>query len=304
MAITAYCNQGYEKLTSPIKYVIRFLPHALANIAPEKYNELITHYMPLRLVADDTHIWKCCVDTKNREIKISRGLIEMLWCASYAYYLFYSKHVVGMSFFENRVAIDIQSDREVDQALQLLAWAYDRSTGLRQDVEWPPESPAPSENMPLGSFEAVASELCLCAVAVLLHHELAHLNFQEDQFDTTVLLERNVDYAAIDWILGSCENERSAQFIKRSFGIAVAFEVLTAHDIYRGSFTDLTHPSSYDRLINNLDRYITDPNHITWAFTCAMLTLHFNRAQIQLPLEEFASFRECVNAFADILSRK
>lgn len=304
MKVIAYTNNGFENLTSPIKHVVKHVPESIFKIAPERSSDVLCKYLPLSLAVPDIAEWECKINLIEHEIRISRGLIEMLWCAAYGYYVFYTKHVANMSFYRNRVAIDVTKDAEVDAGLKLLAWAYNNSLLDNPVDEWPAGAPEPSHELHSESFVSVANELCLCATATLLHHELAHLILHKEQYGNLIELERDVDYAAVDWILDNNFDQTDKRFIKRAMGIAIAYEVLTAHELYRGRSSADKHPPSYDRLVNNLARHITDDHHLVWAFTCTMLTLHFNRANIPLPTEEFESFRGVVDAYADILSKR
>jgi hypothetical protein len=106
-----------------------------------------------------------------------------------------------------------------------------------------------------------------------------------------------------DWILDHNLLLTDPRFVKRALGIAFAMEALTAYGIYTDKFGGTTHPCSYDRLVNTVSRYVTDSNHIVWAVLVTTLKLHLDNRKIKTPDVVYKDFKECVNAYADLMSR-
>ena len=294
-------NECLGAMKSPIAHAMKFLHRALVNIAPEREQEFDDAYAYFHLEYVDSAKWICHVDPRKRFIRLSRRVVEVTWCASYAYMVFYLKKIQGQRVHEAR-EIDLHSDQELSAAMQLLSWAYENWLN-NEDTPWPDHLPQPEESPIKGSFKQVADELCLCAMAYILHHELAHIRLNHSPEEKSTETERDADYAAADWIMHPSLAEYDPKFVKRALGIAVALEVLTSRGIYTGAFADDSHPPSYDRLVHTLRRFIDDPNHVVWGVVVATLKLHLDNACIPLPDAAYDCFLDCVEDYANALSR-
>lgn len=293
-------NSCLEHMKSPIRYIMNYIPDALINIAPENLNRFETEYADFSLDFVDTKIWQLEVDTVFKKIYISRKVVEIFWAVSYGYMTFYQRIMSGKLITEP-TTVDLNEDPEVLKSMQLLNWIY--KSWINNDSEdWPEQLPKPLENPSIDSMEKVADELCLCAVAYLLHHELAHIRLLH-KGESEIEAEKEADFEATEWLLNHNIPEDGMRFIKRAFGIAISFEVLTARGIYTGDYGGINHPYSYDRLFNNLDRYINNPTHIIWAFLSSVLKLHLDNAKIETSYDVFDNFKQCVNSNIDLLSK-
>lgn len=292
-------NESLKNMDSPIRFVMHHIHEAIVNIAPERKKEFEKEHHTFDMEYIDTYEWICNSTPKKKKIRLSRRVVEMLWAASYAYMTFYTK-VVQVVKPTKKQYIDLTQHKEVADAMRLLKWAYENFIN-KEDNPWPDGLPHPNENPPKGSMENVADELSLCAVSYLIHHELAHIRLQHDE--STIETEREADYAASDWIVFQDLPETDDKFIKRTLGIAIAFEVMTAYGIYTGKHGGSTHPYSYDRLINTLHRYISDDDHVVWALLVSTIKLHLDNKKLETPDRVFETFYECVNTYADIISR-
>jgi len=240
------------------------------------------------------------VDTDKKHIKLSRRVVEIFWAVSYGYITFYTK-VIQDKKIVTKTDINLHEDEEVRKAMLLLKWIYD-SWLNNEDTSWPDELPKPIENPKKGIMENVADELCLCSIAYLIHHELSHISLHHSG-KSTIASEKEADAEATDWLLNHLLDEWDYKFIKRALGIAVAFEVMTARGIYTGDFDGVTHPYHYDRLYQNLDKYIHDPQNIVWALLASTLKLHLDNKKVVTPEIVYSDFKECVNSYIDLLSQ-
>jgi hypothetical protein len=64
-------------------------------IAPERQKEFSTTLTDFDLIYSNERPWKFCADPKTREIFVSRGAVELIWCASLAHLLFYERLIQG-----------------------------------------------------------------------------------------------------------------------------------------------------------------------------------------------------------------
>ena len=187
--------------------------------------------------------------------------------------------------------------------MHLLRWAFDSAVS-GNGKPWPAHLPRPTKSPPLESHEQVATEVMLCALAFLLHHELAHRRLSHAPVAagcTSIDQERDADYEAAAWILGTCGGD---VFDKRALGVTVALAILVALRIHMGSDAASTHPRSFDRLINTLDRHVHDPNHICWGVAIIIFKLHMDRAAIAVPEIPYDTCRAVAEAYADMLAAR
>ena len=202
-------------MTSPVKHLMPHIHEALVNVAPERRADFDATYDAFVLEIVDDHRWICSVDVENKHIRVSRKVVEVLWAAAFAYFRLYERvqEVTG-----GRVSVsaelEFNTDPALNQATQLLRWAVD--TWINEsDEPWPDALPRPIPNPPHASTEHVADELCLCAIAVILHHELAHIRLRHG--GTSELdAERDADMAASAWIFDGLDDEFDNRFVKRA----------------------------------------------------------------------------------------
>lgn len=294
-------NECLSKMKSPIRFVMNHIHEAIVNIAPENKKRFEEEYPNFTIEYVDSKMWVLDVDTNNNLIKISRKVVEIFWAVSYGYITFYTK-VVQKKMVIKKTVVNLYEIKEVREAMQLLKWVYE-SWINNDDDDWPDNLPKPIENPQKGTMEKVSDELSLSAIAYVMHHELSHIRLKHEG-GSNIENEKEADNEATDWILNHSLDEWDDMFVKRSIGIAIAFEVLTAKGIYTGNFGGVTHPFTYDRLYNTLVRYITDPNHIVWALVASTLKLHLDNAKISTLDVVYKDFHECVNAYIDLLSKR
>jgi hypothetical protein len=280
-------------------------------VVPEKAAyayQLFGKRVSLTLV--DSHEFVMEVDLTTGEINVSRFVIELYWCAAYAYVTLYQQKYQGKSAHEPFIE-DLRGDDTRD-AMDLLGWAFEKWVN-EDDPAWPDRLPRPVESPAKNSMENVADELCLVAIAVLLHHEAAHRYLRHEgnaSPNESLDRERDADAHAVAMVLDGID-ETSDVFKKRAMGVAVAFGVLAAFSLHQERFGQKGmhysaggpgHPRRFDRLFNAIDRHISDPNHDVWGILVAILNLHFSNSKVGLPVgpaDGYATFWDCVSAYVD-----
>lgn len=162
-------------MKSPVRCLMEtHLGNSVFDIAPERSPEFDKALDNFDLIYCKERFWTCCADPKEREIYISRGTVELIWCASLAHFLFYSRFIGG-KVFKQLTEIDPHADKNVAHSLLLLNWAIKCQLSGDTADDWPPEYPQP-QLTPNDGAENAANELCLVSCAFLLHHELAHIS--------------------------------------------------------------------------------------------------------------------------------
>ncbi len=291
-------------MKSPIRYLMqKNLGDSVFRIAPEREAEFDTALTNFDLIYLNERPWKCYAKPETREIFVSRGAVELVWCASLAHLVFYERLIQGKRF-DQRTEIDPQSDPLVRNALELLRWSLKCQFDGNNSDDWPSNLPRPLETTPQGSHEEFADELCLVSCAFLLHHELAHLRLSHSarvSNEMSIEREKDADILAAEWMLDGLDTT-NPRFVKRMLGVVQANLLATAYGLYGGNLGGNTHPFSYDRLTSLLTRFLGYSNHDTKAFAFAVLALHFQNSGGQLKKQKFDDFAEALEALCDQLA--
>jgi hypothetical protein len=293
-------------MKSPIRFLMnKHVGDSVFKIAPEREKEFGTTLIKFGLIYSNERPWKFCADPKTREIFVSRGAVELIWCASLGHLLFYERLIQGKRF-NKPTQIDPQSDPEVRDALALLRWSLNCQLAKDNSDDWPPHLPSPLETPPKESNENFADEMCLVSCAFLLHHELAHLRNQHiagDSGDWSISQEKEADIAAAEWILDGVD-PTDKKFVKRMLGIVQAFLIATTFGLVRGNLGGSSHPYSYDRLTAVLDRFRGYASHDIKAFAFAVLDLYFQNSSRKMKKTAFNDFDEALEAICDQLAEE
>jgi hypothetical protein len=281
-------NVRVELGTSPIFELVEPIAHSLILIAPERVDEIRPLVTGLVMEITDESRARCEMDSSRKIMRLSRGLLEHLWASAYAYWILYSRP-------------DLTQDPVDSDAMRLLRWTIENAVS-HSAKPWPADLPRPSSNPRSDSDIHAANELMLSAVAFLLHHELAHFRLGHGRSPAgpdSIQQEREADYEAVRWILEGCPK---ADFEKRALAAAIAFCTLINVEVHRGPRHATTHPASYDRLINSLQRHIDDPHHAAWGLAIIIMKLHMDSIRVDAPDRSFASARELAEDYANILA--
>lgn len=293
-------------MASPIRHVMTHVGDALFRVAPEREREFDTALNHFDLIYLPDRQWRLNANPKTREIFISRGVVELLWCASLAHYRFYTRTLVGKRFVAAG-EIDLQADPQLRDAFALLRWSlHGQKTGDNAD-DWPTDLPQPSPGNPVESDENVASELALVAAGFFLHHEMAHLNAGHQagvSAELSIEQEKEADNAALDWILDGVPVLTDGRFKKRLLGIANALLLTNALGLHGiSSLGGNTHPFSPDRLASALRRTLGSEPHVATAFSWSVLSLHFQVSGRRLSVpESYDDFEAALDALCNGLA--
>lgn len=286
--------------TSPIRYVIRYAPGILGSIAPERIDALKAVSKGLSLKFPDSSRHICNFNSESKIISVSRGVLEYLWCSSYAYFMLHEKYMAS-GLLGKQEPFDLQQDPELCDAMALLDWSLNVvASGVEHD--WPSDLPRPIVSAAVGSWENLADELSLCALAFMMHHELAH-HYLGHAGGSDVDAERDADYQATEWIMLGQEEDDDV-FLKRCLGVAVALSGLTALGFRGGDWGGINHPRHYDRLLNCLDRVVSNDDHKIWVVVLMILKLYIDNSDVEVDESiEHDSARSCVDYYVETLSR-
>jgi len=301
-------------MKSPVRHLMQdAIPNSIFAIAPERQAQFGISLDNYDLIYTGDRKWTFCAYPQRTppEVWVSRGAVELLWCASLAHFLFYTRLIQGKKF-DKPTVIDPHSDKEVDNALKLLAWAINCQLQDDQLDDWPALLPQPIASPARFSNENVADELCLVSAAFLLHHELAHIRgnhvgFTKEQLRDpanrllSLAQEKEADIAAAEWVLDGVA-EGDPKFVKRMLGIVQGFLLTTAMGLYGGNLGGESHPFNHDRLASLLNRFLGNTPHLTKGIAFAVLDLHFQNSGRTMQKTNFPGPEEALNALCDQLA--
>lgn len=154
--------------------------------------------------------------------------------------------------------------------------------------------------------------------AFILLHELAHLKYKHKQCEGAVSIqqENEADCFAADWLVQAASSFTGKADTDRlifMFGIAIALLWLSVFNIFLGDSHSSTHPQSYNRLFQVLDRLINsdDDNEgrLVWLFVTTLLHMHmcaagFNFDESEKEMENAPGPRNVAIHLIDRISRQ
>lgn len=242
-------NKILETTNSPVKGILNDLHLAIINIAPERASEFDEKFKSFTIEYLDDDAFVADVDSITKHIRVSTGAVELLWVLAYAHFQYYTQ-VIQKVGCENEIEIGSDHLSGMLPAIALLDWAMGRllkylewkiKGGIRPDTNsWPLELPSPLSSSDNSSDAGIASELTLGSIAVLIHHELAHIALGHVGA-SEIESERDADFYAWDWILDSNQTGGDAAEVKRMLILINA------------------------TLVESRRRYSTATQHLNWA---------------------------------------
>lgn len=303
-------------MQSPVRHLMQdAIPNSVFTISPERQTEFGISLDNFDLIYSGERKWKFCAYPQRTppEVWVSRGAIELLWCASLGHFLFYTRLIQGKKF-DKPTVIDPHSEPDVDKSMRLLRWAINCQLQNNELDSWPSVLPCPIPAPELLSNENVANELCLVSTAFLLHHELAHIRgnhvgFTKEQLRNpenaalSIAQEKEADIAAAEWVLDGVAVD-DPRFVKRMLGIVQGFLLTTAMGLYGGNLGGESHPFNHDRLASLLNRFLGDATHITKGIAFAVLDLHFQNSGRTMKKTTFPGPEEALEALCDQLAEE
>lgn len=267
------------------------MAEAPARVAPEKARlEEIAQGVEL-CFADQRGDF--AISAKPGQVTATAGALNLLWCASYAYWLLYRGFVDAQRAGANEYVPG--EDVQAAQALRLYCWALEcAADGTLQN--WPAGAPEPNPEIHDGSPVHCANELFLVAVAWIFLHEIGHLHLMHAAEPIPSLSrqeEYDADWFASDWLLDGITDV--SMILKRSLGLAVANIVLIVLDLAWGRPKVGTHPAPHDRLQRNLRSGRLGDESPVHAFAAALLQVHLTVFGVEHALNLDKAFAELVD---------
>lgn len=278
---------------SPLARLLESIPESLYRIAPERLDELRESLKDARLEICSKHSWVAHYEFGSKTLRISMRTFERTWAACFAYLSLHD--LVGIpAMQEGQTEADLTADSRVKLGMDLLSWAVSESGDSSSLF-------AAAAGDPLA---AATDELSLCAIAFLLHHELAHHRLGHDHPPeddaASIDRERDADREAAEWSLGRIPTG-SCEYDKRLLGACMAMVLLTAHSLETNRLSAWTHPRAFDRLFHLLSER-ADDDAGAWCFALWPVKLHLDRLTVQAATGPFDTCKDALDACVEQLA--
>ena len=301
---------------SPIWPLFEFSPMTLETVAPERMGQLGETADGVRLLLRDDPVWQFYYSPGEKRIVASRRAMELLWSAALVHYLLKRIDEQGGSQKER---LGRARHETVQAALRLYKETVVDVAGRQGNVmvpwpDWAPIPVPPSIILPGQAFtpEQWAGEMCLSAIGVVYHHELAHHYLRHAAGDVSrgerIEEERDADVAALDWVLDGRDVPVKA-LAKRMIGALIAYSTLTSVELIQHSSGEKdslgqTHPLSHDRLFRIIERQV-DPvlKETAWLFASVALRLNLTFVDLVLPPRVYEHHEEVVMTCVGLLDQ-
>ena len=126
-------------MASPIRHLMETnVGNSIFTVAPERQAEFDKTLNNFDLIFKNQRLWECCADPApdKREIFLSRGAVELIWCSSLAHFRYCTRLIKGRRF--NKPTEIVQANLMIT-ALDLYAgkfggkthpYSFDRLTSM------------------------------------------------------------------------------------------------------------------------------------------------------------------------------
>lgn len=264
--MTRVSSFGHHR--SPILELEDAIAECAFRIAPERGNELseLCDEKNLTIALVDESGFSFRVRLPENEVVLNVAALEFLWASTHAHLIHYNEY--GIAQRTGSSTFDTGRTERSRNAMELLAWAG-RNMLDKGTARWPAHLPRPEQFPAERSDGYGANELFLCALAWIIHHEIAHVRQNHPPLVTTCSIaeEKDADDKATQWIIDKSTMPRESR--KRTFGIVAA--LLALQGLRKpNQFEPLkTHPSTFERIDHCLTKAGVAENDEVYAF-CAV----------------------------------
>lgn len=266
-------------MRSPICHLVNQIVGAPFSSAPEKESLCVVHRDAYRITIAlvDERMFGIRVrhdEESCPEVVLPIAALEYLWAFSHYCWVLTQEYAQAQRNGDSE--LDCVGNTRLKESFDLLDWARKNLEGSGIE-QWPQAGPHPRQTPVChGDDEHVASELFLCSLAWMLHHEIAHVVLNHPFVNTPLseIEEREADQFATKWLLdGLDRNDPGLK--KRALGIAVA--VLCLQSLEVGFVTCLrnTHPAAYDRIFISTSSYKCGNEEVIEAICTVVLQFLF-----------------------------
>lgn len=213
-------------------------------------------------------------DRKTPEIVLPIASLEYLW--AFSHYCWVLTQEYALTQRTGAKQFDCVGNKRLTESAHILQWAKANlvNTGT---TSWPDSGPRPTHDSYSCDDSCVATELFLCAIAWVLHHEIAHVVLQHPMMNTAFSEqeEREADKHATDWLLGGLP-QTDPNLKKRALGLSVAVLCLQSLEVDTVSCLRNTHPAAHDCIFMNTSSYQVGNDEVIEAICTVVLQYLFH----------------------------
>lgn len=286
---------------SPVLELENAIAGCAFRIAPERENELAelrdAHNLTIALV--DEPGFNVRVRLLEREVVINVAALEFLWASAHAHLILYNEYCLAQQ--SGSATFDTGGTDRSRRAMELLAWAGRNISSNGTEI-WPATLPRPTRFPADKSDGHVTNELFLCALAWIIHHEIAHIRLNHQAVVTTcsVAEEKDADVAATKWILDKSKVVQESR--KRTFGIAAAILALQGFHSPEQFISLKTHPSTFERIDYCLSAAGVPEDDEVFAFAAVTMQIQLACRGIDMRFDG-STFRELYSEYLIEIAR-
>lgn len=260
------------ELRSPIVRLQNQIAAAPYCIAPEREAELgrIVKELGLTMSIGEGKEFDFWVGRESKEITTNIATLEFLWASSHAHVVLFDEY--GKTQKEGHKQFDTGKNQRCKNALDLLGWAVTNLSTKGNSV-WPSHLPMPEDESEFGNDSHATTEIFLCGVAWIIHHEIAHVRLGHTPVHTSRSQDEELeaDREATNWVLDQSSAKAESQ--KRTLGIATAILSMMGIEKDREFRVENSHPESFKRIFECLERAGLDDNDVVFAFCTVILQI-------------------------------
>jgi len=258
---------------SPILLLAEHIVGAPFKVAPEKANLCAQHR--------DDHRIECCIvdepefgirvrrsaDGKRHDIVLPIAALEYLWAFSHYSWVLMQEYASAQR--AGSTDFDCVGNKRLRESFTVLEWAKNNLNNSGTD-EWPANGPRPEQFAHTGDDVSVATELFLCALGWIMHHEIGHVVLRHSLVLKTFSMqeEQQADSFATDWLLEGLD-QHDPILKKRALGLTIAVLCLQSLEV-RSACLSNTHPGAHERIHANTARYQCGDDEVIES-TCAII---------------------------------
>jgi hypothetical protein len=293
-------------MRSPICLLETQIAGAPFNVAPEKVNRCAQNRDDHQIdfvVVDESKFGirvRLNTDSQTPEIVLPVASLEYLWAFSHYCWVLTQEYASAQR--AGATQFDCVGNKRLRDATDILQWA--KSNLLQSGIEqWPESGPRPKQDSHSCDDSRVATELFLCAIAWILHHEIAHVVLRHPLINTAFSEheEQDADRFATEWLLDGLPQD-DPRLKKRALGLAVAVLCLQSLEVDTTSCLRNTHPAAHDRIFKNTAIYQCGNDEVIEAMCTVVLQYLFHDVGIAANIDG-ATFSEILGDLLFDISR-
>jgi len=221
-------------------------------------------------------------------VRLGTPFLEVLWSAAHAFIVIFDEYEKANKRGEQYFHVDgtERTARAYMLYRELLQAHISKTT-----INWPQPAIKPVR-FPVPETDGYcANEIFLTAISWVMHHEIAHARLDHEELTVnSIQQEIDADRAATEWLCIGVP-EPGPQF-KRALGVSCAILHLLAYDLERRRAMSTTHPPTFERLIENINRMGFPETHKIYAFAFALLEILLAQCKVQIKIDRTASFHD------------